>query len=223
MTLVEHLEELRYRLVVSIVAIAIGAIVGWFLFDRVVDLLLKPYCDYLADRPAGAARDAGAARFFFTGALDPRPDQAQARRRSWGCSSPCRSCCTSCGRSSSRASRSASGGSRSRSSRARCFLFALGALFAYWTLPKALGFLLGFAGSSFVPLLTGDRFLTFVMLVALAFGLSFEFPIVLVFLDARRGDHDDAAAASGAGGRSWASRSSRPSSRRAPTPTRCSR
>jgi sec-independent protein translocase protein TatC len=61
-------------------------------------------------------------------------------------------------------------------------LFALGALIAYVTLPKALGFLLGFAGSEFVPLLTGDRFLSFVMLLALAFGLSFEFPIVLVFL-----------------------------------------
>ena len=63
-------------------------------------------------------------------------------------------------------------------------LFALGAFLAYVTLPKALGFLLGFAGSQFTPLLTGDRFLSFVMLVALAFGLSFEFPIVLIFLTA---------------------------------------
>jgi sec-independent protein translocase protein TatC len=52
-------------------------------------------------------------------------------------------------------------------------LFALGALLAYVTLPKALNFLLGFAG---------DKFLSFVMLVALAFGLSFEFPILLIFL-----------------------------------------
>ena len=61
-------------------------------------------------------------------------------------------------------------------------LFLMGAVLAYVTLPKALNFLLGFAGSRFVPLLTGDRFISFVMLVALAFGLSFEFPIVLVFL-----------------------------------------
>jgi sec-independent protein translocase protein TatC len=61
-------------------------------------------------------------------------------------------------------------------------LFVLGALVAYWTLPKALNFLLGFAGSQFAPLLTADRFLTFVMLVALSFGLAFEFPIALVFL-----------------------------------------
>ena len=61
-------------------------------------------------------------------------------------------------------------------------LFVLGALVAYWTLPKALNFLLGFAGQGFAPLLTGDRYLTFVMLVALSFGLAFEFPIVLIFL-----------------------------------------
>jgi sec-independent protein translocase protein TatC len=62
-------------------------------------------------------------------------------------------------------------------------LFALGAFIAYWTLPKALGFLIGFAGEGFVPQVTGDRFLGFMMLVTLAFGLSFEFPIALVFLN----------------------------------------
>jgi sec-independent protein translocase protein TatC len=61
-------------------------------------------------------------------------------------------------------------------------LFLLGCLFAYVTLPKALQFLLGFGGSQLVPLLTGDKFLGFVIIVALAFGLSFEFPIVLIFL-----------------------------------------
>ncbi len=34
----------------------------------------------------------------------------------------------------------------------------------------------------FAPLLTADKFLSFVMLVALSFGLAFEFPIVLSFL-----------------------------------------
>jgi len=62
-------------------------------------------------------------------------------------------------------------------------LFALGALFAYVTLPKGLNFLLGFAGSDFVPILTGDRFITFVILVAVSFGIAFEFPVLLVFLE----------------------------------------
>jgi sec-independent protein translocase protein TatC len=63
------------------------------------------------------------------------------------------------------------------------FLFVVGALFAYYTLPRALGFLLGFAGPGVVSLLTFDRYVSFVMLVALAFGLSFLLPILLVFLE----------------------------------------
>jgi sec-independent protein translocase protein TatC len=61
-------------------------------------------------------------------------------------------------------------------------LFAMGALVAYVTLPKGLSWLLGFAGEAFVPLLTADRFIGFVVLLTLAFGVSFEFPILLIFL-----------------------------------------
>jgi sec-independent protein translocase protein TatC len=66
---------------------------------------------------------------------------------------------------------------------ASVLLFAVGALFAYVTLPRGLSFLLGFAGSKFVPILTGDKFITFVILVAVAFGIAFEFPVLLVFLE----------------------------------------
>jgi sec-independent protein translocase protein TatC len=64
-----------------------------------------------------------------------------------------------------------------------CVLFLLGATVAYIMLPKGFGFLLGFAGEGVVPLLTFDRYMGFVVLVALAFGLSFLFPIFLVFLE----------------------------------------
>jgi len=49
---------------------------------------------------------------------------------------------------------------------------------------EALDFLLGFAGEFAVPLITFDRYVGFVTLVTLAFGLSFLFPVVLVFLEA---------------------------------------
>ena len=39
----------------------------------------------------------------------------------------------------------------------------------------------GFGSSR--PILTGDRFVAFVILVAVAFGLAFEFPVLLVFLE----------------------------------------
>ena len=48
---------------------------------------------------------------------------------------------------------------------------------------RRFGFLLGFAGPGVVSLLTFDRYVSFVMLVALAFGLSFLLPVLLVFLE----------------------------------------
>ena len=43
MTLFEHLRELRYRLIVSILAILLGMIVAWFFRYQLLDLLQQPY------------------------------------------------------------------------------------------------------------------------------------------------------------------------------------
>jgi sec-independent protein translocase protein TatC len=180
MSLVEHLEELRTRIVIAMVAITIGSLVGWFLYRPVVNLLLEPYCDYWRTVPP-ASRPTRECSLFFNGAVDPVLIKLKVvvflglfialpvvLWELWQFVVP---------------------GLTKRERRlgipfvaSSVVLFALGALLAYITLPKALGFLLGFAGSEFVPLLTGDKFISFVMLVSLAFGLSFEFPIVLVFL-----------------------------------------
>jgi sec-independent protein translocase protein TatC len=182
MSLVEHLEELRARIVVSAVAITVGAVVGWFLYDAVIKLLLEPYCDYWRTVPV-TSRPTLECSLFFMGAVDPVLIKMKVVLflglfialpvvlwQLWAFITP---------------------GLRPIEKKwaipfvATSFvLFLLGALLAYVTLPKALGFLLGFAGTEFTPLLTGDRFLSFVMLVALAFGLSFEFPIVLIALAA---------------------------------------
>ena len=59
---------------------------------------------------------------------------------------------------------------------------ALGATVAYLVLPLGLKFLLGFAGQQFRPIIDGSQFVGFVLLLALIFGLSFEYPILLYFL-----------------------------------------
>jgi sec-independent protein translocase protein TatC len=180
MTLVEHLTELRYRIVVALAAVAVGAFFGWFLYDPVIDLLTEPYCDYLRTVPPELRVTQECALSFF-GALEPALIKLKlvlflglflslpiVLYQLWAFVVP---------------------GLTRRERRmaipfvlSSVLLFALGALFAYWSLPKALTFLLGFAGDQFAPVLAGDRFLSFVMVVALTFGLAFEFPVALVFL-----------------------------------------
>jgi sec-independent protein translocase protein TatC len=63
-------------------------------------------------------------------------------------------------------------------------LFLLGGLAAFLTLPKALDFLLGVGGDFVSPLLTVDKYIGFVIFTILAFGLGFEFPILLISLSA---------------------------------------
>lgn len=180
MSLVDHLEELRDRLIRSVGAVALGSVLGWFLYGRVLVLLLRPYCDYLATVPERLRPPQGCGLYFMS-ALDPMLIKLKVVLavglfvalpvilwQAWRFVVP---------------------GLTKRERRmavpfvgSSVVLFALGALVAYVTLPKGLSFLLGFAGPQFAPLLTGDRFLSFVLLVALAFGLAFEFPVVLVFL-----------------------------------------
>ena len=48
MTLFEHLRELRYRLVVSVLAILVGMIVAWFFRYDLLDMLQRPYFQAIA-------------------------------------------------------------------------------------------------------------------------------------------------------------------------------
>ena len=61
-------------------------------------------------------------------------------------------------------------------------LFVMGAAVAFLTLEPALKFLIDVGGPSQTPLFTSDRYLSLVSLMVIAFGLSFEFPVILVFL-----------------------------------------
>ena len=61
-------------------------------------------------------------------------------------------------------------------------LFAMGCVVAWFTITKALEFLLGVGGSSLRPLIDANKYLTLVMLMFAAFGFAFEFPLLLMFL-----------------------------------------
>jgi sec-independent protein translocase protein TatC len=180
MTLVEHLTELRTRVVYSLYAVAVGAIVGWFLWDPFLDLIREPFCDFLRTHPDQAPESG--CNFVFLGPFDGFAVRMKttlflglavalpvvlfqlwvfiapgltAREKKWSIPFVVSS----------------------------FLLFLAGGTLAYFVLPKSLDFLLSFAGAGVVPTLTIDRYVGFVTLLTLAFGLSFLFPVILVFLE----------------------------------------
>jgi sec-independent protein translocase protein TatC len=182
MTVVEHLDELRRRLFISLGAIGVAGIAAWFLYDPVYRFLTNPYCAFMVKNPDLAQNPAKPCDLVYLSI--PEPFLVKIKTvgalalvialpvvlfQLWRFVTP---------------------GLTARERRyaipfvaASLLLFALGAVFALWTLPKALGFLLGFAGTTRVAaVLTMGKYLSFVTLVILAFGASFEFPVVLVSL-----------------------------------------
>ena len=61
-------------------------------------------------------------------------------------------------------------------------LFALGSVIAYWTLDKALEFLIDFSGPDLQQVFQISKYLSLVGLMMAAFGIGLEFPVLLVFL-----------------------------------------
>ena len=61
-------------------------------------------------------------------------------------------------------------------------LFVAGCWLAYWSIPRALDFLVGIGGPDLVSVFSPARYLSFVVKMTLAFGIGFEFPLVLIFL-----------------------------------------
>jgi len=45
MPLMGHLSELRRRLIISVVALVVGAIIGFILYNRILEILLRPYTE----------------------------------------------------------------------------------------------------------------------------------------------------------------------------------
>lgn len=61
-------------------------------------------------------------------------------------------------------------------------LFSIGAGFAYITLGPGLRFLIGLGGTQLTPLLSAESYLNFIGLMLLGFGVTFELPLVVIFL-----------------------------------------
>jgi sec-independent protein translocase protein TatC len=173
-TLVEHLEELRLRLLVAVGAVAIGTVVAFVFHDGVLALLLRPL-------PAQAGVLGGGHRIAVTGVgeafavvlkLSLAAGIALATPvwlyQAWAFVAP------------------ALGGQERRHALPLTLvgvaLFAAGVAVGFVTLRYPIAWLLGFGERSFVAIITADSYFTFVAYFLLAFGLAFELPLVLTGL-----------------------------------------
>lgn len=63
------------------------------------------------------------------------------------------------------------------------FFFLIGSLFGYFLIvPIGMKFLLGFTSSFLYPMISMAKYISFVMMLSLAFGAVFQLPIVILFL-----------------------------------------
>ena len=217
MTLIEHLAELRRRSSSACSPSPSAVSIALIFYPQILDWLTGPYRDVCEAKNLtvpGQARDHRSAR----GLRDPHEDR-RLRRRSC---SRCRWSSGSSGGSSRPGCTRTRSATRSRSSSRRSLCSSWAPLIALWTFPKALQFLIAFGGGR-QPLFAPGEYFSLIMLMMLAFGVGFEFPILLVFLAAGRRAHRRSSSRPLGASRSSGSSSSSPSSRRAATRSACSR
>lgn len=181
MPLVEHLRELRNRLIKAVLIVAVGTIVAWFFYNQILDFLIRPYCALPANqRFSGASGNqcalvlsdplSGFLRRIKVSALVGVVVSAPFwLYQLWAFVAP---------------------GLRRNEKRytsmfvaASTLLFALGATLAYLTLAKGLKLLVSTAGQGTIALFTIDKYLGFVNTMLVVFGASFEVPLLVVMLN----------------------------------------
>jgi len=62
-------------------------------------------------------------------------------------------------------------------------LFTCGAVLAYYVVPKGLAVLVSFGGDAFITALVANDYISFVLVMLLIFGVSFELPLLITMLN----------------------------------------
>ena len=180
MPLLDHLRELRSRVVKSAFAIILGAGVGWYYYNEIITQLAKPVCDLKAAQQSGAS---SCGSLYINGVLGPLNLQIKVAVLSgiiitapiwlyqlWAFIAPAL---------------------HRKEKRNSIFFFiaatpffATGALLGYRVLPVAVRVLFGFTPNALTNLVKFDDYLDFVLRVILLFGIAFELPVFLVTFNA---------------------------------------
>jgi sec-independent protein translocase protein TatC len=183
MTLIEHLYELRNRIIKAVVFIIIGMVVAWFLYDQILRILEHPYCSLPRSHRlniVGAPNNN--CSLIFTSPLDGFLIRLKVMLvagivlaspfwlyQLWAFITP----------------------GLKKSERKITVMFVLcssvlfigGAALAYFVLTKGLRVLVESAGSGTTAALAVTGYLRFVLAMLTIFGASFEVPLLIVMLN----------------------------------------
>ena len=173
MSLVDHLEELRWRIFKSLIAIVVGGIVAFIFRNQITQFLEIPLPTQQADAIGNKLIVTGLAEGFTVflklafagGFILALP---VVLYQTWAFIAP---------------------GLIEKEKKYAVpfifigiFLFLAGIALGFIVLRYPVQWLVTFASSSFTELVTADSYFTFVAFFMLAFGLVFELPLVITFL-----------------------------------------
>jgi sec-independent protein translocase protein TatC len=181
MTLVEHLTELRRRLLISIAAVTAATLLAFFFYNQVLHFMAQPYSSALRRHHIGIL----GGRLVVTGPLEGFTTRLKVSGylglaialpvvlwELWRFVTP---------------------GLHRKEKRyavpfiaASLVLFVAGCAMSIAVWPKALDFLIGVGGRNVVPLFSPAKYVSLYALACLAFGLTFQFPVLLVALELTR-------------------------------------
>lgn len=178
MPLMDHLRELRSRLFKALIAITIGAVVGWIYFDEIFEFMVDPLKSVAADLAAQGLT----VELTLTSVTAPFTLQLRIAAMAgvvlaspvwlyqiWAFITP--------------------GLHKHEKRYAYAFIFTAVPLFlagvaaALWVLPKGLALLIGFTPESVSNLLPVDVYLMFLVRTMIVFGIGFLIPIFIVALN----------------------------------------
>jgi sec-independent protein translocase protein TatC len=177
MSLMEHLTELRDRIIKVVLAVVIGMVISFLLYDQIFEFLIQPYQD-IATSKNSLAPNGDLVAFDPLEGFGVRMKLAAYGGvaiampvilwQLWRFITP---------------------GLYPHEKRyaipflaSALSLFVLGAGLAYTTLPRALDFLIGIGGDNLIAAYSPSKYFTLITYMMLAFGIGFEFPILLIFL-----------------------------------------